>query len=267
MAIKKIILGLIAAVLLALIGYGIYYAVNAIDKGNQAKSENPPDSPQKKYDITAMTLPENVLDVYDNLAFALDKNQDTVAWLSIPDTDINNVVMQGDDNDFYLRRDENKDHDVFGCYFLDYECSLGGREDFSQNSIIYGHSEMTDNKDGRRFAQLYRFVDDDFAKEHPYIFLTTPQGEFVFEIFSAFYTDTNFDYIKVHITDEEKLELANEAKRLSIRDYNITPTLSDKLLTLSTCTVKYGDNDHRFVIMSKLLDEQTTQQILENNRN
>lgn len=263
---KRILIGLIALVCLALIGFGVVFALQKIKESEQEAILNPPDSPTKKYDITAMAPPENVLDVYDNLAFALQKNIDTVAWLKIPNTDINNVVMQGDDNDFYLRRDENKDHDIFGCYFLDYECGMGGREDFSQNSIIYGHSELTDDKDGRRFAQLYRFLDDDFAKANPYLFLTTPKGEFVFEIFSAFYTDTNFDYIKVHIDEEEKLALAKEAKEISIRDYGIEPALSDKLLTLSTCTVKFDDTDHRFVIMARLLDDTKANEIIEAER-
>ena len=43
----------------------------------------------------------------------------------------------------------------------------------------------------------------------------------------------------------------------SLYDYGITVGPGDKILTLSTCTVKYGaqDNDHRFVVMARLLPE------------
>lgn len=259
-SLKSIMIGAIALIVLGAAIYGGFLLVKALPKGDK---ENPPDSPLEKHTITAIPPPQNAADVYDGIAYAYENNPDTVAWLSIPNTDINNAVMQGDDNDYYLRRDENREHDVYGCYFLDYECSMGKREDFSQNTVIYGHSELTDNKDGKRFAQLYRFLDEDFAKQNPYIFLTTPNGEFVFEIFSVFYTDLSFDYIKVHITEEEKLQLAQNAAGLSVRDYGVTPELQDKLLTLSTCTAKFTEGEHRFVVMGRLLDEARGQELLD----
>lgn len=256
---------LIAVVLVALLSYGGWYFYENIIIPSQSPVTDPvTGEPVKRLkELTALPPPKVEADIYDNLAYAEALNQDAVGWLEIPSTDINNVIMQGDDNDFYLRRDENKEYDIYGCYFLDYECTMGTAEDFSQNTVIYGHSDSTDNKDGKRFAQLYRFLDDEFAKKNPYVFVTTPHGRFAFEIFSAFYVDTKqLDYIKVHITEEEKLELANSAKELSIRDYGIEPQLTDKLITLSTCTVKYEDASHRFVIMGKMLTGESADRAL-----
>ena len=52
-------------------------------------------------------------------------------------------------------------------------------------------------------------------------------------------------------------QLAKAAQEKSLYDYGITVGPGDKILTLSTCTVKYGaqDNDHRFVVMARLLPE------------
>lgn len=205
-----------------------------------------------RYEITRLMSASNAGDALENLIAAREMNYDTMAWLIVNDTDINGAVMQAMDNDYYLRRDENQDYDIYGCYYFDYESRVGTADVLSQNTVIYGHSDSTDNPNGKRFAQLYRFLEDDFADKVKEITLTTISGTHTFEIFSTFYTDTNFQYTKVNMTEQEKLELAITAKNLSTRDYDITPTIDDKLLTLSTCTVLYGTSTHRFVVMARL---------------
>lgn len=207
---------------------------------------------KSRYGITRLMSASNAGDALENLIVAREINYDTMAWIAIEDTDINGAVMQSMDNDYYLRRDENGDYDIYGCYFLDYESRIGTADILSQNTVIYGHSDSTDNPNGKRFAQLYRFLEDDFANKVKEITLTTISGTHTFEIFSTFYTDTTFQYTKVNMTEQEKLELALNAKNLSTRNYDITPTIDDKLITLSTCTVLYGTSTHRFVVMGRL---------------
>lgn len=244
-------------VLLGAGGYVAYYMYNeqqtqAAQTAEQGAQQGP--SVSKRRALTRMRTPKNDADVLDILAYALSKSEDAVAWLQVPGTDINNVVMQGDDNYYYERKDEDGQDDIYGCYFLDYECGMGEREHFSQNTVIYGHSDLTDNADGPRFSQLFRFAKLDFAQETPYLYLSTQHERFVFEIFSVFYTDTDFDYIRVRMSDEQKLDLARQAQALSLYDYEVDLTSTDQLLTLSTCSVKYGkQGDKRFVVMGRLL--------------
>jgi len=251
-----ILLGAAAAVLLGLLVYfGLQQTPSAEEETSSAAS---PSSALEEGEaepgvLGGMLPPENDADVLDNLAFAISESPDAVAWLQVPGTDINGVVMQGNDNLYYERRNEDGNYDIYGCYYADYECSLGGREDFSQNTVIYGHGNSTDDKDGKRFSQLFRFTEADFAREHPYIYLTTQDEKFVFQIFSVFYTDVNFDYIRVVMEDEEKLALAKEAEALSLYDYGLTLSEEDKILTLSTCSRgTQTDNTHRFVVMGRL---------------
>lgn len=251
--VKKVILSLLILCAVALVCYFGYFLVGQLLQSDKAVTAQQEENIKKKNQLTALPVPQNEADIYDNLNNAFKKNKDAVAWLEVPETDINNIVMQADDNDYYLRRNEDGESDIYGCYFADYECGFGKAEDFSQNTIVYGHSDSTDNKDGKRFAQLHRFNDAEFAQKVPYIYLTTPEGRFKFEIFSTFYTDTDFKYVMVNITEDEKLELAKKAKSLSIHSYDIEPSKADKLLTLSTCTIKYGESaDFRFVVMARL---------------
>ena len=48
---------------------------------------------------------------------------------------------------------------------------------------------------GVRFTKLYRYMDADFAKEHPYIHLSADGEDMIFQITALFITDTGFDYI------------------------------------------------------------------------
>lgn len=207
-----------------------------------------------------LDVPKEVVTQADELE-ALDvytqQNQDTVGWLRVPGTTINNSVLQSHDNMTYLRTNEAREYDIYGCYFADWECSVGERENFSPNTVIYGHSDLKDNPEGPRFSQLFRFTDPDFARETPVISFSTLDGGFMeWEVFAVFYTEKTFAYIDAS-PEGGVDQLAKAAQEKSLYDYGITVGPGDKILTLSTCTVKYGaqDNDHRFVVMARLLPE------------
>ena len=62
-----------------------------------------------------------VPDVADKMKAAKEKNADVVGWLQIPNTTIDEAVVQTTDNDFYLRKDVEKNYAYEGCYYVDYE--------------------------------------------------------------------------------------------------------------------------------------------------
>ncbi|MEG1869901.1 MAG: class B sortase, partial [Oscillospiraceae bacterium] len=142
-----------------------------------------------------ITAPDNTTKLHD----ANIKNKDTVGWLTVPNTTIDNSVMQGKNNLFYHRLDENKQYKFTGCFYADYENTIGSRDILSKNTLIYGHNiDYNDNKDGQRFSQLFHYADIDFMKENPYIFFDTLDEQMVFEIFAASYTATNLRYVEVN---------------------------------------------------------------------
>ncbi len=265
---KKVFLGVLITVLVGavgLLGFGAFRmlqesgALSPVAAGASSQPEEAPEEGSPPPGILGgLPAAEVQADVLDNLAFAFNKSKDAVGWIQVPGTDINGLIMQAGDNYYYERRNEDGDYDIYGCYFADYECALGSREDFLQNTIVYGHGNSTDNPDGKRFSQLFRFTDPAFAREHPYVYISTMEGRFAFEIFSVCYTDTSFNYIQVEMDDGQKLALAQQAQALSLHDYGITVQESDRLLTLSTCSM-VGDTDgtKRFILMGRLCPEGT----------
>ena len=75
-----------------------------------SQQQQQPNSPS----LGVRKRPQTDVDVAEALNYERSQNPDTVAWLRIPDTDVNDSVLQGMDNVEYLRRTERKKEDVYG---------------------------------------------------------------------------------------------------------------------------------------------------------
>lgn len=189
---------------------------------------------------------------------AYAKNKDTVGWIYIPGTTIDWPVMQGANNDYYLRKNEEKEYAFDGCIFGDDDSVFSPFKMLSNNLVIHGHN-LDDNPEGKRFAQLVKFQNKEFAENTPYIFLTTADEQLVYEIYAVFFTDVKFGYNRTDLDKDLQQFMINSAKKRSEYIYDVDVTGLDKLITLSTCTYKYGaygsvgQKNTRFVVQGKLL--------------
>ncbi len=262
----KILLSLLAAALVFVAGFGGYYIYRQAsdtaltlpwqEADNASSNGSPSVGGKGSITMGSVQKPSTTFAVPDSLAAAIKTNRDTVAWLEVPGAEVNDSVLQYLDNLYYERKDERKNYNVYGCYFMDYECPVSTREVLAPNTVIYGHSAPNDDPDGKRFSKLFRYIRPEVAAANPCITLTTEDERMLWQIFAVFYTDTSFDYIQVHIPGARMKEIADRAKSLSIYDYGIDITPDDKILTLSTCSDRDGkDGTHRFVIMAKLMPE------------
>lgn len=173
---------------------------------------------------------------------------DIIGWLTLPDTAINYPVTQTDDNEYYLHHLHDGTYNKTGCLFADYE----NKEDFSdRNTIIYGHNM----RDGSMFAALNEYDEQSYFDGHPQMYLVTPGGGYVVEIFTAFAAepsesggDTSPWRLSWKDDGAYTTWLATMAER-SVVETNVTVTSSDKVLTLSTCT---PGGRSRFIVMGKM---------------
>lgn len=216
------------------------------------------------------------------IADAKAKNDEIIGWLRIDDTEIDGAVVQAENNTKYERLNEWGEYSWTGTFFADYECNFTGREELSKNTVIYGHNvHYDDDMNGERFSQLFHFTDQDFARNHPYVYFSiagdaaengeNTSDDMVWRVFAVFYTTTDFDYIRINkdyrdpsqgeITDAQLMNIITEARDRSEYDYDVQVSPTDKILTLSTCSYKYGRRDDvRFVVMAKLVEEDTALQ-------
>ena len=173
---------------------------------------------------------------------------DIIGWLTLPDTAINYPVTQTDDNEYYLHHLYDGTYNKTGCLFADYE----NKEDFSdRNTIIYGHNM----RDGSMFATLNEYDEQSYFDGHPQMYLVTPGGGYVVEIFTAFVakpseSGSETSPWRLNFKDDGAYTtwLSEMADR-SVIETDVTVTSSDKALTLSTCT---PGGASRFIVMGKM---------------
>lgn len=137
--------------------------------GSQADSSIPP-GPEE----------QDVYQEKEELKQAIEINGDTVAWVSVPGSSIDDPVVQAADNDYYLRRNAQGQDEYTGCVFADYEVDF---EDLSKNIVLYGHT-FSDGVTGD-FAELANYSDEAWAAEHDTILLYLPNETLTFRVYAA----------------------------------------------------------------------------------
>ena len=167
----------------------------------------------------------------------LEMNSDVVGWIRFDEpSEINYPVVQGRDNEEYLKRTFEANTNKLGTLFVD----VNNPGDFSgRNTFIYGHNM----KNGSMFAQLLKYKDDSFYKEHPYFYIYTPDGKVrTYEIFSAgVVKDTSDSYIMDYADDAAFQTYIDYIKQQSAYPTSAEVTTASKIVSLSTCTIVRDD--------------------------
>ena len=207
---------------------------------------------EEKPDTTEETSGEDDSVVLPSVDFEIlqENGPDIIAWLTLPDTAVNYPVTQAEDNDYYLRHLYDGTYNKAGCLFADYE----NKKDFSdRNTIIYGHNM----RDGSMFASLNEYKEQSYYESHPQMYLVTPDGGYLCDIFAAFEakpkesgSDTSPWRMEWKDDGAYTTWLSAMADR-SVVETDVTVTSSDKVLTLSTCT---PGGASRFIVMGKLTE-------------
>ena len=157
-------------------------------------------------------------------------NSDYVGWLTIPGTVINYPVMfSPSEPERYLHLDYYKQYSYSGTPFLDARCDPN-----EGNLIIYGHNMIN----GTMFGSLKSYRNENYLNSHKTIFLELSDGVHMFEIMSAVTLEKDdpwYSFLHAVDADEEAAWIA-ELERKSGVHTGDTPTGTERLLTLSTCT-------------------------------
>ncbi|MDY3006620.1 class B sortase [Anaerococcus sp. AGMB00486] len=166
-----------------------------------------------------------------------EENSDVTGFIEIPGTYIAYPVMKSNDNEFYLRKGINKEYDIAGSLFMDYQ---NDREFNDDNTVIYGHF-LEDIPS--MFTALKDFREQEYAQNNRTIYITTDKGLREYEIFSVYGTPADYDYRSLAFGDGEyKLNYFKKLKDKS--EVNLeSPDFreDDKIITLSTCQYDYAD--------------------------
>ena len=168
---------------------------------------------------------------YINFEYLESINSDVVGWIIMEDTKINYPIVQGSDNDYYLKHTFDKKYNTIGSIYMDYRA----KEDFSSyNTFIYGHNTY----DGSMFADLSKYKDFNFYKDHPIFYIYTSSGNYRVKIFSFYIDDVDNGSYKVEFSDlddyKNYIEIIS-SKSIYNTNVNVDYT-EDKIVSLYSCS-------------------------------
>lgn len=176
-------------------------------------------------------------------------NDDCVAWICIPDTAINYPVVQGTDNSYYLKHLIDGKWNSAGCIFLD---SRVASDMSDRHSIIYGHHMKT----GTMFSGLTKYKKQQYYNEHPEALLITPEKTYRIEFFAGYVAQVSNPAWQISFESDENFETwINNTKGQSWFESPIFPAVTDKILTLSTCSYEF--DNARFVLHGVIKEQKT----------
>lgn len=171
-----------------------------------------------------------------------EKNADTVAWLKIENTNIEIPVVQAKDNSYYLTHNFNKEYNTAGWIFADYKNKLNATD---KNIVVYGHNM----KDNSMFGSLKNVITEEwYNNEENYKITFVTENEYQeYQVFSVYQIKAEDYYIQTEFKENDFSEFIETITKRSKKDFGITVSKEDTILTLSTCA---NNNKYRVVLHS-----------------
>jgi SrtB family sortase len=260
---KAAFIAICAVLVVAIIGSSVISAFS-INKFLNSSSEAPEVSDSNsqneytkmvaKYDTSK--YPAGII---QSLTKAYAANNDVVGWLYIAGTNINTSVVQGSNNNYYLRNNFYGLNTNYGTTYADYRCQ---KNTLSKNTVIYGHNMPS----GTHFYDVNRYEDIEWYKQNPVITYSTLYGTYTFLIYTAFYTTVDskddggyvFNYIYPNMSESNFKGYLEQVNQRALYTTGVDLKTSDKIITLSTCNHTYDklcgqDVDSRLVVIGRLL--------------
>ena len=172
------------------------------------------------------------------------KNNDTAGWIQVNGTNINYPYVHTIDNNYYLNHSFDKSYNSAGWVFLDYR---NDKNEYGRNNILYAHSRL----DNTMFGSLRDIVTPSwYNNSNNYVIKTSNENtNALWQVFSVYTIEPESYYIKTKFNDLEFDKFLNTIASRSIHDFNVSLSIEDKILTLSSC---YYENK-RVVLHAKLI--------------
>ena len=184
-----------------------------------------------------------------DLAACLAQNDDFIAWIRIPGTNVDYPVVWTDDAEYYLHHTFTGKQGAAGTLFslmkTDYSIP-------SRNIAIYGHHLKSTGE--KMFTSLMRYKDADFYAGHEIVLLDTLYESSAYRIFAVLnFHSGEWDASQADFeSDAAFRDFIQYAKQNSLYDTGVTVDAEDSILTLITCDRSYGGRSGRLAVMAVL---------------
>ena len=133
-------------------------------------------------------------------------NPDVIGIIEFDDRVIYEPVVQAPDNDYYVRKNIERNYSAAGIPFV-----TGDGNIYSTNVVIYGHSSVYDNI---IFTPLMSYISYDYYLDHPSFRFQTEDGTRTYQIFAVLNVDTKDPYDTLEFANSEWRKASSYARFL-----------------------------------------------------
>lgn len=161
-------------------------------------------------------------------------NSDYKMWIQIENTNINYPVVQGSDNDYYLKHNFRKESNISGTVFVESANDI----DNDKNIILYGHNM----RNGTMFNNITNYKEESFFNEDNKINIIMNNTLYEYEVFSVYVKNVNEVNLAIGFANEDEFinYAYNEAEE-SLYKKDVDFSAEDNLITLVTCSYEFTD--------------------------
>ena len=180
------------------------------------------------------------------------KGYATIGWLRVQGTNIDAPIIKYDSMEGM--EEVNKEDFLWNEY---------PEEKIQKRVNIQGHNILNLSAKPEvgldyftRFENLMSFVYIDFAKENQYIQYTVDGKNYLYQIFAVYFDEVyNLDlYNPDEYSDEEVEEFIQRSLDKSLYKYDVEVNKNEKVISLITCTRMYGNDKKQFLVVGKMID-------------
>ena len=216
----KLVFYILLAILM--IGIGFYFQASKLKTPDTNEDEKKMDEVQ-----------EDVIP-YENVFPSLRElyhNSDIKAELSISSINLKELVVQAQDNDFYLNHDIYQNENINGSIFIDYRTS---DIDMARQLNIYGHNSLDDET--IPFKVLEQYLQEEFFFNNLLVDLKTDKGAYSYKIFAAsVIAKSDNEHMIISLEGDEFLSHLSLMRSKALYDTKETVREDDHLLVIQTC--------------------------------
>ena len=227
----KIIASILTFVVIVVGGFFVYnsFLAPTTEKQNDVKVTQKTEKPSYTVSAEEKKYLKERFDKYKAI------NKESVAYVNIPGTELDEPVVQTTDNATYLDKTFDGGYQPYlGTVFMDTD----NKKDFSDRlTWLFGHARGSKVGDHRMFNDVNYFDKQEFFDKHPYVVIETPERKYYYEAIAMIIVPETTAFYRTSFDDDKDFETQLSAvyNDAQIKKPNVKVSAKDKYLVLSTC--------------------------------
>lgn len=227
----KIIASILTFVVIVVGGFFVYnsFLAPTTEKQNDVKVTQKAEKPSYAVSAEEKKYLKERFDKYKAI------NKESVAYVNIPGTELDEPVVQTTDNATYLDKTFDGGYQPYlGTVFMDTD----NKKDFSDRlTWLFGHARGSKVGDHRMFNDVNYFDKQEFFDKHPYVVIETPERKYYYEAIAMIIVPETTAFYRTSFDDDKDFETQLSAvyDEAQIKKPNVKVSAKDKYLVLSTC--------------------------------